>query len=59
MTTDENDPAQINMDVNFILKKNTIIPKTNGMNSIKCYELNLYNELTNQNIKIKIDNINS
>tara|TARA_Y100000590_G_scaffold402256_1_gene487878 strand:+ start:510 stop:2144 length:1635 start_codon:yes stop_codon:yes gene_type:complete len=50
---------QINMDVNFILKKNTIIPKADGMNSIKCYELNLYNELTNQNIKIKIDNINS
>jgi len=37
------------------LKKNTNLNKINNLN---CYQLNIHNELTNQNIKISIDKIN-
>jgi len=50
---------QINIDLNFVLKKTTKISNIENLDKIKCYELNVYNELTKQNIKIEIDNINS
>ena len=37
------------------LKKNTNLNKINNLN---CYQLNIHNELTNQNIKISIDKLN-
>ena len=43
----------------IILKKNTNLIKNNEFNYLGCYQLNIFNELTNQNIKISIDKTNA
>ena len=48
------------LSLNYILKKKTKIEKLSKFKQIKkCNKLNIFNELTNQSIKIDIDDINS
>jgi len=48
------------LSLNYILKKKTKIEKFSKFKQIKkCNKLNIFNELTNQSIKIDIDDINS